>query len=597
MVNPALRLVQAIRSALGLEVPEAVRARSDASLWFESLERRVLLSADLSGVAGIAHLHAEAHAQPAPIVRLSSSADGVVSKPLSIDPTPGYSTYLGGSGNESIDEIRTDSQGNTYVLGQTTSNNLSGSGSSTSTYLLPTAFWAKYDAEGKQVWLHEVATPATPGHLYISVDDGIQIAADGTPYVLYSLEDTPDLTASSPSNFPSVGTLHLVTLGPDGSPVTDRVLLQGTSSVATGGVYDVSGTGLAMGPDGNLYVGAVQYSVSGISGSVIKVNPATGVLFQATLPAPAEALAVDAAGDMYVAFSTADNTLPGSSGVRSANREDSDIYLMELSADGQNQLFGTYLGGPGNEYLGGMVLNPSEPGRVYISGTTTSDFLRTPDHGVSGGRHVIPTPGPASDGFIIEVDVARDTLVAGTFLGGGDQDGLTGIAVDSAGDVYVSGQSNSSDFPTANPVQARYAAGAPVTDFTNTYDYVIAELDPTLNSLLFSTYYGGTGQDSGEESDNALAGAYGGPKIAVDASGTIHVAGPTSSTDFPTLKCRAVKLRRRRTQRHFQCHHLPALGRRLVDADAARRRAGSRCAGYTGAAGFWRRRHFRKRPV
>jgi hypothetical protein len=107
-----------------------------------------------------------------------------------------------------------------------------------------------------------------------------------------------------------------------------------------------------------------------------------------------------------------------------------------------------------------------------------------------------------------------DPQVYSTYLGGSGGDVGLGIAVDSSGDTYVTGYTDSTDFPTMNPLQPVNGGGA--------FDAFVARLNPTGSALVYSTYLGGSGNDFGSG-------------IAVDSSGNTYVVGATSSTDFPTM--------------------------------------------------------------
>src|SRR5205823_9134724 len=109
--------------------------------------------------------------------------------------------------------------------------------------------------------------------------------------------------------------------------------------------------------------------------------------------------------------------------------------------------------------------------------------------------------------------VIDPVLLYSTYLGGsGNDDAINAIAVDQSGNAYVTGQTTSNDFPTQHPEQAASGAG---------YDAFVAKIDPSGSALVYSTYFGGNGDDFG-----------GG--IAVDASGQAYVAGRTNSNNFPT---------------------------------------------------------------
>src|SRR5947209_5338677 len=107
---------------------------------------------------------------------------------------------------------------------------------------------------------------------------------------------------------------------------------------------------------------------------------------------------------------------------------------------------------------------------------------------------------------------ASNALVYSTYLGGNDSDSGTGIAVDGAGSAYVTGYTQSSNFPTQTPYQATPRGGQ--TAF-------VTKLTPAGNALAYSTFLGGTGTDHGLG-------------IAVDGAGSAYVTGDTTSTDFPT---------------------------------------------------------------
>src|SRR5258708_2543291 len=111
------------------------------------------------------------------------------------------------------------------------------------------------------------------------------------------------------------------------------------------------------------------------------------------------------------------------------------------------------------------------------------------------------------------IDPVTDTLIYSTYLGGSGEDTGLGIAVDSAGDAYVTGWTSSPDFPTTNPLQPANGGG---------YDAFVAKLNPTGSALIYSTYLGGSGYDFGYS-------------IVADSAGNAHVTGPTTSTNFPTM--------------------------------------------------------------
>jgi Beta-propeller repeat len=116
--------------------------------------------------------------------------------------------------------------------------------------------------------------------------------------------------------------------------------------------------------------------------------------------------------------------------------------------------------------------------------------------------------------FVAKLNPAGSALVYSTYLGGSGWDAGLDIAVDSSGSAYITGETSSLNFPTVNPLQPGNLGGSPP------YDAFVAKLNPSGSALVYSTYLGGSGYDRGES-------------ITVDSSGNVYLAGPTVSTDFP----------------------------------------------------------------
>ncbi len=165
--------------------------------------------------------------------------------------------------------------------------------------------------------------------------------------------------------------------------------------------------------------------------------------------------------------------------------------------------FSSYIGGAAFDALTSVATDGS--GNVYAAGWTESaDFpvLNALQAGFGG----------SVDAVVVKVNAAN-ALVYATYLGGSGDDRAFGIAVDSSGNVAVSGWSYSSNFPKVNAAQSAIGGGR---------DAFVAKLNPSGNTILFSTWLGGSGSDSG----NA---------VAFDSSGNIYVAGQTTSVNFPVV--------------------------------------------------------------
>lgn len=165
--------------------------------------------------------------------------------------------------------------------------------------------------------------------------------------------------------------------------------------------------------------------------------------------------------------------------------------------------FSTYFGGSG-DVASAIALD--QQGNIYIAGWTESFTLP-----VQGALQAKNAGGV--DAFVAKLDPTGSHLLYCTYLGGNAQDEALGIAVDSGGYAYVTGWTNSANFPVTGQVLLSQSGGG--------RDAFVAKLDSSGGRLIYSTFLGGGGQDTG-------AG------IAVDASGNAYITGSTTSTNFPT---------------------------------------------------------------
>jgi len=146
-------------------------------------------------------------------------------------------------------------------------------------------------------------------------------------------------------------------------------------------------------------------------------------------------------------------------------------------------------------------------GYAYVTGyTESSDFLvENPLDSTFNGE---------GDCFIFKIDLSDNSVVYSTFIGGSKGDIGTGIAIDNEGNIYVTGRTESVDFPMLNAHDSSFNGG--------TYDCFVLKLNSVGDQLLFSTFIGGSENDYSEA-------------IELDSAGVVHIAGYTGSSDFPTM--------------------------------------------------------------
>jgi uncharacterized protein (TIGR03437 family) len=198
-----------------------------------------------------------------------------------------------------------------------------------------------------------------------------------------------------------------------------------------------------------------------------------------------------------------------------------DAFVAKLTSSG-NLIYATYLGGSSGDRGNGIAVDPA--GNAYVVGNTASaNFPAASPIQPASFRGCSASysrdDSLCTDAFVAKLSKAGDALLYSTFLGGTGRDGGSGIAIDAMGNAYVTGSTNSADFPTVKPMQA--ALGAGTCGSSRCTDAFVAKVNAEGSQLVYSTYLGGSGSDSGSE-------------IAIDAAGSAYVAGSTNSSDFPT---------------------------------------------------------------
>ena len=219
----------------------------------------------------------------------------------------------------------------------------------------------------------------------------------------------------------------------------------------------------------------------------------------------AMALAVDSTGAAYIAGFTASYDFPTVNPEQSAEAGSNDVFVAKINPIGNALVYATYIGGTGDDRAYGIAVDST--GAAYVTGSTMStNFpVRNPLQSKLAGAH---------NAFVLKLNTAGNNLVFSTYLGGNGTDAVNGIALDSGGNIYLAGDTTSTNFPATT--------GAFQRTYRGSQDAFVAKMNPAATSLLYATYLGGS------LNDHAAA-------IAVDASGTAYLTGSTWSTDFPIL--------------------------------------------------------------
>ncbi len=437
---------------------------------------------------------------------------------LVIDPVLEYSTYLGGSGDETGSDIAIAADGSVFMAGLTSSTDFpifdpyqmsSGGGYD--------VFVMKLNGTGNSL----VYSTYLGGSGF---DIGADIAVDaaGDVYVTGWTTSTnfPTLNPYQGS-FGGVRDVFVTKLNNAGNGLVYSTYLGGSAldygnaimANAAGEVYVTGATASTDFPTLNPYQGTYQGGTS--DAFVTKLSSSGNSLVYSTYLGGGDydvgiESGLDIAGAVYVTGGTVSTNFPTLNPYQGTYQGGTiDAFVTKLSIDGSNLDYGTYLGGSGYDFGADIAVDAA--GAAHVTGYTDSPNFPTlnPYQGTFQGGD--------KDVFVAKLNIAGNGLVYSTYLGGSNYDIGTDIAVDAVGAVYVTGSTDSPNFPTLNPYQGTLQGGSPFGG-----DVFVTKLKNTGNSLAYSTYLGGSNDELGYD-------------IAVDTAGATYVTGSTDSPNFPTL--------------------------------------------------------------
>lgn len=392
------------------------------------------------------------------------------SRPLVVDPVIEYATFLGGSSGDVASAVAVDGSGAIYVAGYANSGDY----------------------------------PTTAGSLKpVTTRDN---------YVVTKLSSTGQVVYST-------------YLGGELSPLAGETF--GLAVNAAGEAYVA---GLTAAADFPTTDGAFQRTLEGDSDAFVARLSADGRrLIYSTLlggdkgVVPTEqqgddaitAIAVDASGAAYVTGHTVSFGFPTTPGAIARERvgeggcEGCDwVFAAKIAPDGGSLVYSTYIGGIAVQIARDIAVDAA--GSAYIVGSASS-----PDFPTTAGAFQ-PTIAEAGedfiDAFVLKLNATGTGIVYGTFLGGGGRDVAFSVALDAAGNAYVTGTTTSLNFPvTAGAIQGSHNGSG---------DAFVAKLSADGSSLGYATYLGGSNYDAG--------------RAIVVRGDEAYIAGETLSPDFRT---------------------------------------------------------------
>lgn len=438
-------------------------------------------------------------------------------RPLIIDPQLDYSTFLGGIYADGINNIWVDSSGNAYLHGNTASTNFpTTAGAFQTTLGGPTAdnsFVAKLNPSGTALVFSTLI-----GGNNSETAFGLYVDSGGNIYLTGYTTSTnyPTTAGAFQTALTGSDNAYVTKLNPTGSALVYSTYLGGNSADA--------GTGIAADGAGNAYVdgytrstnfpttaGSYQTTMPGPqSAFVAELNPTgTGLVYSTFLGGSgndtASGIVLDSGGNVYVAGGTDSTNFPTTAGAfQVSNGGTYNAFVAKLNPTGTGLVYSTYIGGNGTDQGEAVVVDGS--GNAYVTGQTSSTNFPT-----TAGAYQTVLAGTIN-AFVLKLNATGTALVFSTYLGGSGSDAGVRIAIDSSGNSYVVGNTQSANFPIS--------PGAFQTSYGGNGDVFISKLNPT-GGLVYSTFLGGNNDDFGVG-------------ISLDSAGSVYVTGGTFSANFPT---------------------------------------------------------------
>ncbi len=447
-----------------------------------------------------------------------------------------FSTFIGGSDWEHARDVCVDGQGNVYVVGGTASDDFpvtagayqttqDKTGTQVGGFGYCDAFVIKFAPDGTRVWGTYLGGPNYDRAYGVEVDDQGYVyvsgrAGPGFPVTSQVFQTTFEGWDNGGYGWQNC---FVAKIKPDGSDL-EWASYAGVSTLGRDLAIDSSGNiyvtvghpNKGNDPPAAWYANAFQSTLQGgMDCGVMKIrNDGTAVIWATLIGGSADesqeaSIRVDSRGCAYVAMTTFSDDIPTTAGAHDRTYNgNADYYIAKLKADGSDLIFGTYLGGSQNDWISTHNLAIDKWGNAYVPVPTCSpDFPTTP------GVYQETFAGGNTD-FAIAKLSPTGRLLASTFVGGSANENCDGIYADAYGNVFVAGETDSTDFPvTTHAYQPASGGGG---------DAVMVVLSADFKKLAYSTYIGGASRD------NVRSGCMG-------EDGKLYLTGATDGPGWPTL--------------------------------------------------------------
>ena len=443
-----------------------------------------------------------------------------------------FSTYFGGSDWEHARDVVVDESGNIYVVGGTASADFPTTSGAYSQSLQTGGsqqfgpcdiFIVKLAPDGTLLWSTLVGGP--------NYDRAYGVEVDGQGYIYVAGRAGPDFPVKNAfqPDFDGVDNgsygmqnAFVLKLMPDGSDLVwssyvgvstlcrDIAIDQNGDVYVPGGRWNTSKT-----PPAEWFENAYQKEPPGgvADCGVIKIkSDGSRVLWATWLGGSAQdnsaaSIRVGSDGRIYIGGSTFSADFPTTAGAYdSMYSGEADFFVACLTPDGSDLVYGTYLGGPGNEWISTHNLAVDNFGNAYVAIPTSS-----PNYQVTEGAFQQTFRGGNTDWAITKLS-PTGALLASTLLGGSDSENPDGIYIGTDGQVFITGETQSADFPvTTGAYQNQKNAGT---------EAVLVMLSSDLKNLLYATYLGGGANDNGRSG-------------CLGADGSLYITGASNGPGWP----------------------------------------------------------------